>query len=149
MAGRRRLTPYIEVSGPMFEEGLPQLAKDAIWEGMKDVAEVGAEIQMGFISGAGFVATGNFLRDVDVEEHRTKANAIGWIKVYPPNQYPNPDRPTRTWMEEGRRGDRRAGGERVRMRKGVGAFRKSAQRVNAMKYDQFILPRLAKAINGD
>jgi len=149
MARGRKLSPYIEVSGPLFESGLVQDVKDAAWEGMKELGDEGVGIMMGFVEAGGFRRTGEFLRDIEAEEHRDKANAIGWIKLYPPHQWPAADRPTRTWMEEGRRGNRLQGGTRVRLTKGVGAFRKTAQRLNAMKYDQFILPHMLRALNGD
>lgn len=132
----RRIRPFLELDGPLFDEAVVLQFKDAIADGMAELGDTGVEFMMGFISMGGFVRTGNFLRSTTSEVHRDTAGA-GWVKVYQTEPLP-----PRTWMETGQR-------KGVRLRKGVYAYRKTAQRLNAMKYDQVMLPRLIGALDGD
>lgn len=140
---RRRVNTFLELDGPLFDEGAIKRVKDALAEGMDELGDTGAEFMMGFIAMGGFVRTGGFMRSVDSELRRNTGGA-GWVKVYPTGGWSGEpgSGPTRTWMETGRRGS-------VGLRKGVYAFRKTAQRLNAMKYDQVMLPKLIGALDGD
>lgn len=140
MARARRST-FLEVSGPLFEASTSEI-KAALAAGMRELGEVGVPIMQEYIRANGFVRTGAFVGSVHVEVHRSRG--AGWVKVYPDAAFPRPGRPSRTWMETGvRRGSRPA------KRTGGYAFRKTARRLNAMKYDGFVLPRLVEALGGD
>ena len=138
---RRRVNEFVEVDGPLFDEGVILRFKDALAAGMKELGEEGAGIMMGFIAAGGFERTGAFLHSVDSFVHRDNRKGAGWVKIWPTHAFPEPvDAPTRTWMETGERGG-------VRLRKGIYAFRKTAQRLNTIK-NQGMLPRLVETLDG-
>jgi len=136
----RKKTPVIEIDGPLFDVDVIKDVKDALAAGMAELGDEGAGVMMGFIAAGGFQKTGAFLSSVTSEIHRTDKMSAGWVKVYPTDVWPDTDRPTRTWMETGRRGG-------VSMTKGAYAFRNTAKRLNAAKFDGYF-DGVSEALNG-
>lgn len=130
---------YIETSGPIFEPDATKKLKEALSQGIEELGEQGGQMLAGFVRAGGFVNSGRFAGSTVVELHRRNSGAVGWVKVYTENQWPEPDRPTRTWMETGRRSG-------VKLRRGTYAYRKTAKKLNKVTYDEMFLPRIMEAI---
>lgn len=123
--------------GPLFDGDSYERFKDALAGGIQELAEQGGDLVANFVRAGGFIDTGRFVGSTVVEITRTRG--AGWAKVYQEDQWPAPGRPTRTWMETGRR-------HGVRLRKGTYAYRKTARRLNKAKYEQVFLPKIVEAI---
>lgn len=157
----RKPHALVELSGPLFDDGMPDNVQDAIAEQVEELGDEGAGVLMGFISAAGFVRSGGFLHSVTSEFHRSRG--IGYAKIYPTESWggeitvghsgaktksgkkrmtvqsvkTTAGGPTRTWFETGVRG-----GRRPAKRKGIYGFRKTTQRMDAMNPQQ----RVADAV---
>ena len=141
----RKPTQMYQLSGPLFDEKVTQRFKDAVNDGMRDLAEEGESTMAGFIAMRGFEKTGATIRSVTSEEHRDSTKAIGWFKVYPTDMWergggPRQDRPTRTWLEEGKRNG-------VKFRRGAFAFRKTTRRLKSLNYNDDFLAKISEALN--
>lgn len=135
----RRPTPYIELSGPLFEPDAIDKFRDAVAEGIEDLADEADDIMVSFIAAGGFIHSGRLLRSVDVDYIR-RPGAIGYAKVWPTDVWPNASRPTRTWIARGVRGG-------VKMRKSYDIFARTATRVRQID-QQFIADKIANVLNG-
>jgi len=120
----RRVSQYLELSGPVFEGDAQRKLSDAISEGLEELGDQAAGILAGYVSAAGFVKTGAFLKSIDSKLTRT-GDSAGYVKVAPTDVWPAPNRPTRTWLEKGTR----AG---VKLRPAKGVFAKTRSRVNEL-----------------
>lgn len=135
----RRGNQYIELSGPIFGDDLERLAHDAIAEGIQELGDDAVGIMMSHIQAGGLIDTGRLLRSVDDPMIRT-GGAIGYVKVAPTAVWPEPDRPTRTWIARGVRSGKK-------LRKQYDIFSRTATRTRQI--DQtFIANKLAEALNG-
>lgn len=120
----RKVSQYLELSGPVFEGDTQRKLSDAISEGLEELGDQAAGILAGYVSAAGFVKTGAFLKSIDSKLTRT-GDAAGYVKIAPTDVWPEPNRPTRTWLEKGTR----AG---VKLRPAKGVFAKTRSRVNEL-----------------
>ena len=120
----RKVSQYLELSGPVFEGDTQRKLSDAISEGLEELGDQAAGILAGYVSAAGFVKTGAFLKSIDSKLTRT-GDAAGYVKVAPTDVWPEKGRPTRTWLEKGTR----AG---VKLRPAKGVFAKTRSRVNEL-----------------
>jgi hypothetical protein len=143
MARKRKVNQWLELEGEIFEPAMEEKVKDAIAEGIEHLGDEGAGIMMSAISAAGFVRTGATVRSVESVYKRSGSLVAGYATVAPRNMWPAPNRPTKMWMEEGRRG---RGDARMKLRRGTGAFRKTKTALNRFKLE-FIAERIAKALN--
>ena len=136
----RKPSQFIELDGPLFDADMSLRVKDALAEGVKELGEDAAEIMVGFISQAGFIATGAFISSTESVFKRRGRAEVGFAKVTPSDSWKGVSgRPPKTWLARGTRGG-------VKLRKGSDVFRQTTTRVNAMKYD-FIAAKIAKALN--
>ena len=55
---RRRVGKYIELSGPLFDDNVGDRIKDALAGGILDLAKEGADAAQDFVTGGGFVQSG-------------------------------------------------------------------------------------------
>ena len=131
----RKVSQYLELSGPVFEGDTQRKLSDAISEGLEELGDQAAGILAGYVSAAGFVKTGAFLKSIDSKLTRT-GDSAGYVKVAPTDVWPAPNRPTRTWLEKGTR----AG---VKLRPAKGVFAKTRSRVN-----ELILAHMEDKIEG-
>jgi len=128
------------LSGPLFDPKAVERFKDAVHDGMAELADEASGVMVGYIHAHGFERTGQTWRSVTSEEHRDTPGGIGWFKVYPVDVWPPAGRPTRTWMEEGKR-------RGIKLRKGGYVFRKTAAYTNKLKYEAQFLERIARVLN--
>ena len=61
----RKVSQYLELSGPVFEGDTQRKLSDAISEGLEELGDQAAGILAGYVSAAGFVKTGAFLKSID------------------------------------------------------------------------------------
>lgn len=127
MAGRR-IGKYLEVEGGLFAVNMKPRFNDAMSEGIQDVAELGEEIMVSFISAAGFIDTGDFVSSVETTYKRRSDHVIGYAEIAPRAVFPKPDRPTQTWLQDGvRKGQK--------LRKGYNVAGRTATRIRAFSYE--------------
>lgn len=127
MAYKRKPSKYLELDGPVFDPAVQRQMNDAIADGLEELGDQASGILAGYVSAAGFVKTGAFLKSIDSKLTRT-GDAAGYVKVAPTDVWPEKGRPTRTWLEKGTR----AG---VKLRPAKGVFAKTRSRMNEMTYD--------------
>ena len=139
----RRVSKYLEIEGPLFDDAMREHVQNALAGAIKDLAVRGAEEAQSAVRAGGFVSSGRFVGGIGVEIVRRRGAGYAKVGIVDASAaYPTSDRPTRTWMEYGQRNGRNG---RV-TRKGVYAFRKSANKLNRMKYDEYFLPALMAAL---
>ena len=112
--------------------------KDAVAEGIEELADEADDIMGSFILQSGHVDTGRLLRSVDVVYIRT-GGAIGYAKVLPTDVWPDADRPTRTWIAHGQR-------KGVKLMKQFDIFSRTTTRVRSID-KSFIADKIAKVLN--
>lgn len=138
----RRLTQYIEISGPLLEGHAARLLHDAVAEGMEEMGEEGASVLGAAVLQRGFVRSGRFLRSIEALAKRQSPNdSAGYVAVKFTDAYPEPGRPPVTWFERGTR-------KGVRLRTGGYGLRKSATALRAMDQDAIFVGRISEALNG-
>lgn len=132
---------YIELSGPLFEDGVGRRFLDAVADGMEELADEGASILGAAISQRGFVKTGRFLRGIDTVAKRSDADdSAGFVAiVVADGAWPNGG-PTKTWFE---RGTRRG----VRLRTGGYGFRKTATALRGHDFERYFGGRIREALD--
>lgn len=131
----RRPNQYIEFEGPLFDPDVIRRFKDAVAEGIEELADEGDDVMMAQIAKGGFVRTGQLLRSVDVVFVRRSRDVIGYAKILPTAVWPDPDRPTRTWIAHGvRRG--------VKMRRGFDIFTRTTTVLRRMQPAERIAARV-------
>lgn len=135
----RKGSQYIELSGPLFDDDAIAKFKDAVAWGIEELADEADDIMGSFIMQGGFVDTGRLLRSVDVDFIRT-GGQIGYAKVLPTDVWPEPNRPTRTWIARGTRGG-------VKLRKQFDIFSRTSTRVRALD-QSFIADKISTVLNG-
>lgn len=134
----RRPTPYIELSGPLFELDVIKRFNGAVRWGIEELANEADDIMASHIAKGGLIDTGRLLRSVDVTLVRS-GDAVGYAKIMPTDVWPSPHRPTRTWIARGIRGG-------VKLRKQYDIFSRTATAVR--RIDQgFIAERIAEVLN--
>ncbi len=131
----RRPNPYIELDGPLFDPNVIRNFKQAVAEGIEELAEEGQDVMMAQISAGGFIRTGAFLRSVDVVFVRSSQDVIGYAKILPTATWPDSDRPTRTWIARGLRGG-------VKMRKSFDIFARTTNVLRQMQPQERIAKRV-------
>lgn len=134
----RRPSQYIELSGPLFEEDAIANFRQAVREGIEDLAEEADDIMASHIAAGGLIDTGRLLRSVDIIYIRT-GDQIGYAKIMPTDVWPEKDRPTRTWIARGVRGG-------VKLRKQYDIFSRTATRVRQID-QSFIADKIAEVLN--
>lgn len=132
-----RKTEYIELSGPLFEPDVIDRFHDAVAEGIEDLAEQGEDILTQFVAQAGFIDTGSFISSIGVEVKRSRG--AGYATVRPTAVWPNPGRPTRTWLERGTR-------KGAKLRTANRPFSKTKTRLRQVGVKGFE-SRIARALN--
>jgi len=135
----RRPSTYIELSGPLFADDAIAKFKDAVAEGIQDLAEEADDIMASHIAAGGLIDTGRLLRSVDIIRVRSGGN-IGYAYIAPTDVWPDADRPTRVWIS---RGTRRG----VKLRKQYDIFSRTATRVRQID-QSFIADKIATVLNG-
>lgn len=135
----RKGSQYLELSGPLFDDDAIEKFKDAVAWGIEELADEADDIMGSFIMQGGFVDTGRLLRSVDADFIRT-GGQIGYAKVLPTDVWPEPDRPTRTWIARGVRGG-------VKLRKQFDIFSRTATRVRSLD-QSFIATKISTVLNG-
>lgn len=135
----RRPSQYIELSGPLFEDDVIARFKGAVAEGLQELADEADDIMASVIAAGGLIHTGRLLRSVDAQYIRTGTN-IGYAKIVPTDVWPEPDRPTRTWITRGMRSG-------IKLRRGYDIFSRTATRVRQID-QSFIADMIAEALNG-
>ena len=96
------------------------------------------EIVQGYIHQAKFIDSGDFVTSVSAEHVRTKG--AGYATITARNQWPNPGRPPRIWVE---RGTRRG----VRLRSGKRPFSKTRTRLRQVSIERVFAEPLRKVLN--
>ncbi len=131
----------ITLEGPIFDAGVREKLYGAISDGIKDVAEEGEGILMGFISASGFESTGAFLHSVTSEMKKNSGNPdSAKLTVTADWQHEGAGHPTKTWFESGLRSG-------VKLRKASGGFSKTATRMRSLDFDHYIGDKIEKALN--
>lgn len=131
----RKPNQYVELEGPLFDPNVIRNFKQAVAEGIEELADEGQDVMMAQISAGGFVRTGQFLRSVDVVFTRSSQDVIGYAKVAPTAVWPDADRPTRTWIARGLRGG-------VKMRKSFDIFSRTTTVLRQMQPEERIAKRV-------
>ncbi|MBI5289698.1 MAG: hypothetical protein HY873_12065 [Chloroflexi bacterium] len=131
----RKPNQFIELDGPLFDPNVVRNFKQAVAEGIEELADEGDDVMMAQISAGGFVRTGQFLRSVDVVFVRSSLDVIGYAKILPTAVWPDADRPTRTWIARGLRGG-------VKMRKGFDIFARTTTVLRQMQPEERIARRV-------
>lgn len=133
-----RLNTYVELDGPLFDPEVVKRFKAAVGAEIEAIGDDAAGIMMGFVAAGGFVKTGRLLRSV-TSEFRQTPGLIGYAKVYPTDVWPEPDRPTRTWISRGvRRG--------VKLRKAYDIFGRTTTRVKQQGVQQRVADAVQKVL---
>jgi len=131
----RRPNQYIELDGPLFDPDIVQRFKDAVAEGIAELADEGDDIMGSQILAGGFRRTGQLLASVDVVYVRSSKAAIGYAKILPTDVWPERDRPTRVWLSKGsRRG--------VKLRPGFDFFSRTTNVLKRLQPEERIAKRV-------
>ena len=126
---------YIEIDGPLFDPDMVRRFKDAVAEGIEELADEADDIMASQILAGGFVRTRQFLESVDVVFIRSSPDVIGYAKILPTAVWPKPDRPTRTWIAYGQR-------RGVKLRGGFNIFARTATVLRRMQPEERIAKRV-------
>jgi hypothetical protein len=129
----RRGTQYVELDGPLFDPEIIMKFKGAVSAGIRELADEGVEILQAYTWQGGFVDSGDWVTSIHSEFIQNRG--IGYAKVLP-----SAPLPPRIW---GERGTRRG----VKLRKGVGMFRKTKTRLRQLSYEQFFGGRIRRVLN--
>lgn len=131
----RRASQYVELEGPLFDPDVIRRFKQAVAEGIEELADEGDDIMMSQIAAGGFVRTGQLLQSVDVVFVRRSRDVIGYAKILPTAVWPEPDRPTRTWIARGlRRG--------VKLRRSFDIFARTTTVLRRMQPEERIAAKV-------
>lgn len=131
----RRPNQYVELEGPLFDPDVIARFKDAVAEGIEELADEGDDVMMSQIAKGGFERTGQLLRSVDVVFVRRSRDVIGYAKILPTAVWPDPDRPTRTWLAHGVRSG-------TKLRRGFDFFTRTTTVLRRMQPEERIAARV-------